>query len=153
MISNLTPSAEAFLSNINRVQRTIEDANRQGSSGKRVNVASDAPSEIDTILQLRTGQVRNQQIEANLGIAKTNAGAADNAITSSTKIMDRATTLASQGANFTLDAAGRQSRAGEVQSLLEQMVSVSRTTVQGRYVFGGDSDALPPYEPDLTAPN
>ena len=46
--------------------------------------------------------------------------------------------LAAQGATFTLDATGRQSLAGEVQSLLEQMVAISRTTVQGRYIFGGD---------------
>ena len=58
--------------------------------------------------------------------------------TSATKLMDRASVLAAQGATFTLDAAGRQSIAGEAQSLLEQMVAISRTTVQGRYIFGGD---------------
>jgi len=153
MISSLNPSSEAFLGNIDRLQRTIEEASRQVSSGKRVNVASDAPSEIDTILQLRTGQARNQQIQANLAVAKTDAAAADNALNSATKLMDRARSLAAQGASFTLDASGRQSLAGEAQSLLEQMVAISRTTVQGRYVFGGDSDDSPPYQVDLTADN
>src|ERR1035438_7341421 len=59
--------------------------------------------------------------------------------------------LAAQGATFTVDAAGRQSIAGEVQSLLEQMVAISRTTVQGRYIFGGDQESDPPYDVDLTA--
>jgi flagellar hook-associated protein 3 FlgL len=67
--------------------------------------------------------------------------------------MDRARVLASQGATFTLDATGRQSLAGEVQSLLEQMVAVSRTTVQGRYIFGGDADSSPPYSVDPTTDN
>jgi flagellar hook-associated protein 3 FlgL len=67
--------------------------------------------------------------------------------------MDRARVLASQGATFTLDATGRQSLAGEVQSLLEQMVAVSRTTVQGRYIFGGDHDSTPPYSIDPTTDN
>lgn len=153
MITNLTPASEAFLANVERVQRSIDDASRQVSSGKRVNVASDAPSEIDTILQLQTGQVRNQQIQANLAVATTNASAADDALSSATKLMDRARTLAAQGANFTLDASGRQGLAGETQSLLEEMVAISQTTVQGRYVFGGDSDATPPYQVDLTADN
>ena len=147
MISNLT----RFLGSLSGQHATayrqrLENASRQASSGKRVNVASDAPSEIDTILQLRTDAARNTQIQENLSVAKADADAADGALSSATKIMDRARVLASQGATFTLDATGRQSIAGEVQSLLEQMVAVSRTTVQGRYIFGGDHDSTPPYE-------
>ena len=153
MVTNLSPSSEAFMANIDRVQRQVEEATRQVSSGKRVNVASDAPNEVDTILQLHTDEVRNAQIQENLGVAQADADAADGALTSATQLMDRATVLAAQGANFTLDATGRQNMAGEVQSLLEQMTSISNTTVQGRYIFGGDQDSTPPYQVDLTAAN
>ena len=153
MISNLSPANEAFIANIDRVQRSVADAILQTSSGKRVNVASDAPNEIDTILQLRTDDVRNSQIQENLGVAQADAAAADGALTSATQLMDRATVLAAQGANFTLDATGRQNIAGEIQSLQEQMTSISNTTVQGRYIFGGDQDSTPPYAVDLTAAN
>jgi flagellar hook-associated protein 3 FlgL len=153
MISNLNASSEAFIANMDRVQRSVENAGRQTSSGKRVNVASDAPGEIDTILQLRTDGARNTQIRENLSVAKADADAADGALTAATKLMDRARVLGAQGATFTLDATGRQSLAGEVQSLLEQMVAISRTTVQGRYIFGGDQDSTPPYDVDLTAAN
>jgi flagellar hook-associated protein 3 FlgL len=138
---------------VDRVQRRVENASLQASSGKRVNVASDAPGEVDTILQLRTGGVHNTQIQQNLAIAQADVDASDGALSSATKIMDRARVLAAQGANFTLDATGRQSIAGEVQSLLEQMVAISRTAVRGRYIFGGDSDSTPPYEVDLTTDN
>src|ERR1039458_3078946 len=120
MISILSPSSEAFLANMARVQRTIDEASRQTSSGKRVNVASDAPGELDTILQLHTDETRNTQIQENLAVAKADADDADGALTSATQLMDRARVLAAQGATFTVDAAGRQSIAGEVQSLLEQ---------------------------------
>jgi flagellar hook-associated protein 3 FlgL len=153
MISNLNASSEAFIANMDRVQRSVENATRQTSSGKRVNVASDAPGEVDTILQLRTDGARNTQIQENLSVAKADADAADGALTAATKIMDRARVLAAQGASFTLDATGRQSLADEAQSLLEQMVAISRTTVQGRYIFGGDQDSVPPYDVDLTAAN
>jgi flagellar hook-associated protein 3 FlgL len=153
MVTNLSPSSEAFMANIDRVQRQVEEANRQVSSGKRVNVASDAPNELDTILQMRTDEVRNSQIQENLGVAQADADAADGALTSATKLMDRATVLAAQGANFTLDATGRQNIAGEVQALLEQMTAIGNTTVQGRYIFGGEQDSTPPYQVDLTAAN
>jgi len=153
MIGNLSPSSEAFMASVDRVQRGVADAIRQASSGKRVNVAADAPSEIDTILQLRTDDVRNSQIQANLVVAQADADAADGALTSATKLMDRATVLAAQGSNFTLDATGRQNLAGEVQSLLEEMTAIGNTNVQGRYIFGGDQGATPPYAVDLTAVN
>jgi flagellar hook-associated protein 3 FlgL len=152
MISNLSPSAEVFLANMERVQRNIEEANRQVSGGKRVNVASDAPDEVDAILQLRADQTRNTQIQSNLALAKTDADAADSALASAAKIMDRARTLGAQGANFTLDATGRQSIADEIQSLQDQMLAISRTTVQGRYIFSGDEDGGPAYDQDPTSP-
>jgi flagellar hook-associated protein 3 FlgL len=150
MISNLNPSAEAFLANMERVQRSVEEAGRQVSSGRRVNVASDAPDQVDAILQLRADQARNTQIQANLALAKTDADAADSALNSAVKLMDRARVLATQGATFTLDAAGRQSIASEVESLQQQMLAVTRTTVQARYIFGGDQDGSPAFALDLT---
>ena len=152
MISNLTPSAEAFLANVTRVQRSVDEASREISSGKRVNVASDAPDEVGAILQLRSDELRNSQIQKNLTMATTEASAADSALNSAIQIMDRARVLGAQGANTTLDAAGRQSLADEVQSLQEQMVSISQTAVQGRYIFSSDQDGAPAYSFDLTTP-
>jgi flagellar hook-associated protein 3 FlgL len=153
MITNLSPSNEAFLASVDRVQRQLAEANAQVSSGKRVSVASDAPNDIGTILQLHTDEVRNSQIQANLVVAQADANAADAGLGSAIQLMDRATTLAAQATNFTIDAAGRQSIAGEVQSLLEQMASISNTMVQGRYIFGGDQDSTPPNQLDLAAVN
>ena len=151
MISNLNPAGEVFMANIDRMQRRIDEASRQASSGLRVNSASDAPDQVDAILQIRTNTVRNTQIQANVALAKTDADSADGALNAATKLLDRARTLGAQGANFTLDAAGRESIANEVQSLLEQMVSISRTSVQGRYIFSGDDENTPPYQVDLTS--
>src|ERR1017187_1258861 len=107
MIGNLSPSNEAFMASMDRVQRTVSDAILQTSSGKRVNMASDAPDAIDAILQLRTDEVHNSQIQSNLGVAQADANAADTALASATQLMDRATVLAAQRANFTVDATGR----------------------------------------------
>jgi flagellar hook-associated protein 3 FlgL len=153
MVTNLSPASAVFLANMARIQKQIADASQQVSSGKRVNVASDAPDEIDAILQLRADTARNTQIKTNLGLAKTSADAADTALSSASQLLDKAVTLGSQGANFTLDATGRQSIAAEVQSLQDQMVAISRTTVQGRYIFSGDTDGSPAYAADPSAPN
>lgn len=153
MISNLNPAGETFLANMNRVQRSVDQASRQVSSGRRVNAPSDAPDEVSNILQIRTNTARNTQVLANLALAKSDADAADDALNAATRLLDRARALGVQGFNFTQDANGRQSIAGEVEALLEQMVAISRTTVQGRYIFSGDDENTPPFQLDLSAPN
>jgi flagellar hook-associated protein 3 FlgL len=153
MQTNLDPSAELFLANLGRIQQRLGDANQQVSSGRKILQASDAPDEIDSLLQLRADRQHNQQIQSNLILAKTDAQAADDAMSSSIRLMDRALVLGGQGANSTMDATARQSLAQEVQSLLEQMVAYSRTAVQGRYLFSGDQDGAPVYVADPAGAN
>jgi flagellar hook-associated protein 3 FlgL len=152
MISSLDSGTQHFLSSVDRVQRRLADANQQVTSGKRVNVASDAPDEISAILQYRAELSRNQQVRANLALAKTGADAADQSLSASIKLLDRARVLATQAGNPTMDAAGRRSIANEVRSLQEQMVAQSRTAVQGRFIFSGSNDLNPVYALDLSSP-
>lgn len=152
MISNLDPASELFLANLERIQQRIAEANRQVTSGRRIAQPSDAPDQIDSLLQLRADQQRNQQIQSNLSLAMTHAQAADGALASGIKLMDRARVLAAQGATGTATDSGRQNMAQEVQSLLDQMVATSRTTVEGSYIFSGDADNVPAYQSDAASP-
>lgn len=151
MISSLDPTSELFLADIARVQDRLAKANRQVSTGKRIAEPSDAPDQIGTLLQLRSAQSHNTQMQSNLSLAQTTAQAADSALSSSIKLMDRALVLAAQAANSTVSAASRQSIAQEIQGLQEQMVANTRTVVQGHYIFSGDQYDAPAYALDLTA--
>jgi flagellar hook-associated protein 3 FlgL len=153
MQTNLDPASELFLANVGRIQQRLADANRQVASGKKILQASDAPDEIDSLLQLRADRQQNQQIQSNLALAKTDALAADDALSSSIKLLDRALVLGSQGANSITDSTARQTLAQEVQALQDQMVVNSRTAVQGRYIFSGDQDGSPVYVSDPAAIN
>lgn len=152
MITNLDPASELFLANVDRIQQRLAEASRQVSSGRKIAEPSDAPDHIDSLLQLRADRERNQQIQTNLSLELTRVQAADGALSSAIKLMDRARVLAAQGANATATATGRKSMADEVQSLLDQMIACSRTVVQDRYIFGGDADGGPPYQADATSP-
>lgn len=153
MISNLNPQDQYFLASVDRVQTMVSEASQQMSSGKRVNVASDDPDVVSELLQLRSSLQKNTQITANLTLAQSDANIAQSALNSATQLMDTAVSLASQGATATTDAAGRQSLAGQVESVLEEMVSYSRTQSAGRYVFSGDQDTAPAYQLDLANSN
>jgi flagellar hook-associated protein 3 FlgL len=152
MMTNLDPSAELFLAETSRIQDRIAEANRQVSSGKKISTASDATDQIGALLQLRAQQSRNTQIQSNLVQAKANTDAAESALASAISLMDSALTLASQGTNVSMTDTSRQALAQQVQSLQEQMLAISRTTVQGKYVFSGDQDGVAAYALNLTPP-
>jgi flagellar hook-associated protein 3 FlgL len=153
MITSLNPEAAQFIANVNRIEQSIADANSQVSSGLKINVASDAPDQISTLLQLRANLQQNTQVQSNLTLATTDANAADTALSAAIQLMDTATSLASQGATATTDAAGRLSIAQQIQGIQQQMVSYSQTAVQGRFIFSGDQDTLPVYSWDPSAAN
>ncbi|HEY2014051.1 MAG TPA: flagellin [Bryobacteraceae bacterium] len=152
MISTVDPSSELFLADINRTQQRIADASRQVSSGKRITAPSDAPDQVSILLQLRAQQLHNRQVQSNLVLAKANTDAADSALSSAIKLMDAALTVADQGASLSGNTTSRQNLAQQVASLQAQMVQISLTTVQGKYIFSGDQDSSPSYVLDLSPP-
>ena len=153
MITNVNPQNALFLNGIDRIQSEISQASNQVSSGLRITVASDAPDQIGTLLQLRANQAHNTQVQSNITLAQTDAQSADEALSASIQLMDTATTLASQGATASSDATTRASLAQQVQSILQQMVSNSQTNVEGVYIFSGDQSDTPQYTWDSTKAN
>ena len=151
-MTGITPLSALYLANLNRTEQSLTQANTELSSGKRINTASDAPDQIDTLLQLRADLQRNTQIQSNLSLANTDAVAADNALSSSTTLMDRAVQLATEAANTSATADTRNSIAAEVASIQAQMVTSSQTQVNGHYIFSGDADSSPTYQLDLLPP-
>jgi len=153
MIQNLDPSAQEFLVNLTRIQTGIRRATDQISSGLKVSTPSDAPDQISEILQLYVDMGRNAQLQSNLSRMKSEVGTAETALETSIRAVDRARTLGSLGAGTMQTAEARLVLADEVQSLLEQLVSASRTVGVGRYIFSGDEDQAPAYEINLLEPN
>jgi len=150
MTTNLDAGSELFLANLNRIQQGLATTNRQISSGKKISVASDAPDQIGALLQLRADLQHNSQVQSNLVLAKTDASSADSAIGSAINMLDQAMTLGEQGANSTQTESIRRTLADQVQSLQEQLVAISATTVQGRYIFNVDHPNTAPYSFDST---
>jgi flagellar hook-associated protein 3 FlgL len=152
MISNLSGSAERYLNALNTMQTRLDQAQAEIGSGLRVNQASDDPAAVGSILdtQARIGSM--QQTETNLATVKTEADTADGALQSAISALESALSSGAQGASSTATADLRTNLATQVQSVLQTLVSISQTTVNGRYIFSGDQDTKPSYQMDLTQP-
>jgi flagellar hook-associated protein 3 FlgL len=153
MISGVDASAEQFLADLERTQARTQRAERQISSGLKFNDASDAPDQVSDILKLRADISRNSQVSSNLGTVGNQVNAAEQAVEAAVQLVERARTLAAQGATGTQTAPGRLQIAQEVRSVHEQLVALSATEIGGRFVFGGDADQSAPYAIDPLNPN
>jgi len=152
MISGIDPSGGRFLTDLARVQRRSERAQQQLTSGLRVRNASDDADAISSLLQARENLKRITQIDQNLGRIKTEVDTAEESLQGAVSLLERVRVLGAKGVTETQTAETRHSVAGEVEAIMRQLVSVSNTPVEGRYIFSGDSDQTLPYQLDLTQP-
>ena len=154
MINNtLSPTDEQFLASARAIGQRLERAHRQISTGRRVNTASDDPDQVGTLLATRAELSRTDQVQSNLGRVKTEVDAGEGVLAAATKLLDRASSLGAQGVSSTTSPETRRQLAGEVDAVLQQLVSLSGTTVEDRYIFSGTNDTVVPYTIDPAPPN
>jgi len=138
MINGLDAQSNYFLSNLKRIQERQDKVQRELGSGLRVNRASDAPERVVDVLKLRSEIERSTAIGVNLDRATAEVDSAEAAVRVMVKIVERARVLAAQTATDT--AQNRRIVAIEARQLHEQLVSLTGTISEGRYVFSGDKD-------------
>ena len=145
IVSSASIGADWFLNGISNLQRQEVKTQRELSSGFQIQDASDSPSQTPALIDLGSSLASLQSYQTNLGRVQAETGTADTALGTSITLLDNARTLAVQGASSTATAGTRQNLALQVQSIQQQFVSLANTTVEGRYIFGGDQDQSPPY--------
>ena len=134
-----------FLSNLRSISVRMDRAQREIGSGKRVTAASDAPDSLANLMQTHMGIARLEQTKTNLSRVQTEVDAAEGALQISVKLMDRVRTLAMTGASNMQTSETRKNLAGELGSIVERMVGIANTEVDGRFIFAGDSDQGPAF--------
>lgn len=153
MISSLGPREQQFLANLEKIEDRQTLAQRRISTGLRVSQVSDDPDQISTLLTARAHLAANQQIQTNLGRVKAEVDSADQVLQQAITLFEHIRTIGAQGNSATQTAQTRASLAQEVGSTLEQLVGLAGTSVEGRFIFSGDSDQTVPYTIDLTQPS
>ncbi len=153
MLAGLDGFNNGFLADLSNIENRMSAENKQITSGIRVNQASDDPTAIASILDFQRAIDQISQVQNNLNTASTEASAADGALQSASTLLDQLVSIAAQGASGTVSATSRTVLGQQVQQIAGQMVSIADTTVQGRYIFGGDDVTTPPYSFDWTQPD
>jgi len=116
----------------------------------KITQASDAPDQISSLLQARASLGSTQQTLSNLGRATTEVNAGEQALQTAVQLFDQVQTLGTEGDSSLQTATTKATLAQQLDSILQQMVGLTGTTVEGRYIFSGDSDQQVPYTYDAT---
>ena len=151
MIAGIDAYNGNFLSDISQLENKISQVNKQITSGFRVNQASDDPSAVAPIIAYQSQMTEIGQIQTNLATTQTEAQSADGALQSASSLMDQLVSTGAQGASGTSDASTRTILGQQVQQTLQQLVALANTSVNGRYIFGGDDSSTAPYSYNWTS--
>jgi flagellar hook-associated protein 3 FlgL len=139
-------SQRHLLSDLQRVQQRLSDAQNQVSSGKRVEKPSDDPLAAARATRLQADLDATATYSDSVDEAKSWLDASDSALSSLTDVVQRVRELTVQAANGATSDTGRQAIKAEVDQLIKQAQSTLNQAYDGRYLFSGTKTDTPPYD-------
>lgn len=139
-----------LLTAIQTSKQNLDTATTQLSSGLSVNQLSDNPSAAAALVLNHNQASQDDQFIQNLGTLQSKFQVADSTLSDVVSSLTRAISIGTEGANGTLNSTDQQDIAGEVQGILQQIVSLGNTTYQGTYIFSGTAVTTKPFTTDPT---
>jgi len=118
---------------------------RQLSTNRRIDRASDDPSGAALAMQHRKNIAFEAQMRRNLENGTAFLNVTESALDSATDILQRARELTVQASNDTLGPAEKRNIGAEMDQLIQQLAQVANTNFGGVYIFSGHQTQTPAY--------
>ncbi|HWV37332.1 MAG TPA: flagellar biosynthesis protein FlgL [Vulgatibacter sp.] len=125
----------------------MDSAQREVHTGLRVRHPGDDPTAAGLIVAGRSNVERLQSLSQTMGRVSDELLVADTALAGVTTSLMRIQQLATSLGNETNGPEALQAGALEVDALRQNILSLLNTQSSGRYIFGGNQDAAPPFDP------
>ncbi|MDQ0192186.1 flagellar hook-associated protein FlgL [Paenibacillus wynnii] len=135
-----------LLLNLNRNARTMNDTQLQLATGRKLNKPSDDPVGITYSLRYRAELSSNEQYQENVDSAISWLDFNDTVMTQAGDVVQRLRELTVQGANGTNPQTALDSINAEIKQLKGQLVDISNSQFNGKYIFNGQQYDVKPYD-------
>ncbi len=129
-----------------RNQERAARAGQEVTTGMRVQNAWDDPAAASLWVENLAEQSRLDVWKTTSQRAEDELGGADSALDAFTNVVIRARELTLQMANGVYSAGDRAAAATEMTQLRTSALALANTQVAGRYIFGGRSDGVAPFD-------
>lgn len=132
--------------NMQRSLRRFFQLETQTSSGRRINKPSDDPTGTLRDLNYRSELSHIEQLRKNIGQALNWTGTYDQTLADVKDFVSTAKEIAVAMANDTYDDVARQASASEIESILEQIMTLANGKLESRSIFAGNLTRITPFE-------
>ncbi|AJS60375.1 flagellar hook-associated protein FlgL [Paenibacillus sp. IHBB 10380] len=144
-VTNNMLSSQLML-NLNRNAQKMSETQLQMSTGRKINRPSDDPVGITYSLRYRAELSSNDQYQKNVDSAVSWLEFNDTALNQVGEVVQRLRDLTVQASTETNPQAALDSINQEIQQLKEQIVDISNSKLNGKYIFNGQKYDEKPYD-------
>lgn len=131
--------------NLARTTEELSRVNEAVVTGRRINDLSDDPVGLGRALNIKSAVSNLEQLGRNITMGKPWLTASESALSQVQDLISEAKAMAIQMATGTISADQRTAAAESVQHMLEQVVSLANTEVNGHYVLAGTKISTKPF--------
>ncbi|NUU74809.1 flagellar hook-associated protein FlgL [Paenibacillus xylanilyticus] len=144
-ITNNMLSSQLLL-NLNRNAQQMNNTQTQLATGRKINKPSDDPVGITYSLRYRAELSSNEQYQKNVDSAVSWLEFNDTVMNQAGNVVQRLRELTVQASTGTNPQSALDSINEEVKQLKEQLIDISNSKLNGKYVFNGETYDVKPYE-------
>ena len=142
-------TTDTVLNNILSSQAKYNALTDQSSSGLKVAKPSDDPSSTKSILDVSAKLTQLNGYLTTISTTQTELDTQDSALSSLTNLIQKASDLATQGANGTYSQTELNGMKTEIDSILTSVLDLANTQYNGKYIFAGANTSTPTYTVDV----
>lgn len=130
---------------MNSASERMDRVQRQLSTNRRIDRASDDPAGAALAMQHRKNIAFEAQMRRNLESGTAFLNVTESALDGATDLLQRARELTVQGATGTLGPNEKANIAIEMDQIIQQLAQVANTNFGGAYIFSGHQTQTPAY--------
>jgi len=138
-----------LLTDLEKLNRSFADVNRQLSSHKKLNTLSDSPFGSASLVNITEQALRLDTYRFNVINSSFQLKTAESALNAVNNIFTSINVLGMQAANEPIPTDGRKAILNEIESLRDELIARGNTQVEGRYIFAGSLVNVAPFELDI----
>ena len=142
-------SSYQMLNNLQRTNVELLRVQQAISSGKQVNLPSDAPQTVSILTQLTHELERMEQQSINLTRAEATTNVTDQALSDISDLILEAENIAQSQIGPLSDATTREAQSEVIAAMIEALREMSTRQHNGVYLFSGQSTDVKPFEDAL----
>ncbi|MEQ1933191.1 MAG: flagellar hook-associated protein FlgL [Fimbriimonadaceae bacterium] len=137
---------DTYLGDLGRAQEAYIGAQRQVSSGRRINSIGDDPVGTQSAISMRSLRSTLAQFGSNIGSADVSLKSSEASLTEMQTLVRRAHELASQASNTSTSQEARNGMITEIAEVQKRILGLSNTQLpNGTYIFGGQNNGSAPF--------